>query len=95
MKLNNKASFRAYIDESGDEGFVFRNDGSGSSRWFVISALVGRVKDDLQVVNCLKKRENFFVNPLSMLYISLTSGTSKESLMCVVWDHFPCARFPS
>ncbi len=25
-------SFRVYIDESGEEGFVFRPDGSGSSR---------------------------------------------------------------
>jgi len=55
MKLSNKASFRAYIDESGDEGFVFRQDGSGSSRWFVISALVTRIKNDSQVVNCLKE----------------------------------------
>jgi len=26
-------SFMVYIDESGDEGFVFNGDGSGSSRW--------------------------------------------------------------
>lgn len=55
MKLNNAASFRAYIDESGDEGFIFNEDGAGSSRWFVISALVIRMKNDLEVVTCLKE----------------------------------------
>lgn len=63
MKLSNKASFRAYIDESGDEGFVFRQDGSGSSRWFVISALVTRIKNDSQVVNCLKETRKLLRKP--------------------------------
>lgn len=44
-------SFVAYIDESGDEGFTFRPDGSGSSRWFVISALVVRKTNDLLLVD--------------------------------------------
>ena len=48
-----KPSFVAYIDESGDEGFVFNQDGSGSSRWFVISAAVIRQANDLQMVSCL------------------------------------------
>lgn len=43
-----------YIDESGDEGFVFNADGSGSSRWFVLSAAVIRKTNDLQMVSCLK-----------------------------------------
>ena len=47
-------SFVAYIDESGDEGFVFNADGSGSSRWFVLSAAVIRRANDLQLVSCLK-----------------------------------------
>lgn len=34
--------FTVFIDESGDEGFVFKDDGSGSTRWFAISALVVR-----------------------------------------------------
>ena len=34
-------SFIAYIDESGDEGWSFRDQpGEGSSEWFVISALI-------------------------------------------------------
>jgi hypothetical protein len=47
-------SFVVYIDESGDEGFVFNGDGSGSSRWFVLSAAVIRKVNDLQMVSCLK-----------------------------------------
>ena len=39
-----KSSFIAYVDESGDEGFVFNPDGSGSSRWFVLSADCNRVE---------------------------------------------------
>lgn len=50
-----KSSFIAYVDESGDEGFVFNADGSGSSRWFVLSAAVIRHSNDLQMVSCLKE----------------------------------------
>ncbi len=50
-----KPSFVVYIDESGDEGFVFNEDGSGSSRWFVLSAAVIRQKNDLQMVSYLKE----------------------------------------
>ncbi len=41
------ATFVAYIDESGDEGFRF---GAGSSEWFVLSAVVIRAADDLAQV---------------------------------------------
>jgi hypothetical protein len=64
MKLNKTASFRAYIDESGDEGFRFKSDGSGSSRWFVISALVTRLKNDAQIVDCLKETRKLLNKPL-------------------------------
>lgn len=47
-------SYRVYIDESGDEGFVFHSDGSGSSRWFVLSAVVVRKKNDLALVRLLE-----------------------------------------
>ena len=50
-----KSSFIAYVDESGDEGFIFHPDGSGSSRWFVLSAAVIRKTDDLQLVSCMKE----------------------------------------
>lgn len=47
------ASFRAYIDESGDEGFVFKANGAGSSRWLVLSAVVTRRENDLGVVKLM------------------------------------------
>jgi len=43
------------VDESGDEGFVFNPDGSGSSRWFILSAAVVRRTNDLKMVSCLKE----------------------------------------
>jgi len=45
-----KASFRAYIDESGDEGFKFRKsfDEEASSNWFILAAFVTRKKTDLR-----------------------------------------------
>lgn len=49
-----EVSFRVYIDESGDEGFVFNPDGSGSSRWLVLSAVVVRKKNDLSLVRMLE-----------------------------------------
>ena len=48
-----KASFRVYIDESGDEGFVFHADGSGSSKWLILSALVTRQETDLETVKLI------------------------------------------
>ena len=39
-------AFHAYIDESGDEGFVFRDyPGRASSEWFVLSACIVRVRN--------------------------------------------------
>jgi len=35
--------FTVFIDESGDEGFVVNPDGSGSTRWFAISAVAVRL----------------------------------------------------
>lgn len=50
-----KSSFFVYVDESGDEGFTFKEGGSGSSRWFVLSAVVIRQANDLHMVSCLKQ----------------------------------------
>jgi hypothetical protein len=44
------ASFVVYIDESGDEGFVFSPNREGSSRWFVLAAVVTRKEYDLETV---------------------------------------------
>ncbi len=48
-------SFRVYIDESGEEGFVFKDDGGGSSRWLILSAVVTRRENDLVVVELMKQ----------------------------------------
>lgn len=49
------ASFTAYIDESGDEGFVFLPGERGSSRWLVVSAVVFRKSKDLEAVRVLRE----------------------------------------
>lgn len=54
-------SFIAYIDESGDEGFTFHEDGTGSSRWFVLSAVVMRRSNELAAVAALKAARNRLV----------------------------------
>lgn len=48
-------SFRVYVDESGDEGFVFRDKGQGSSRWLVVSAVVTRRGQDMEVVELMDR----------------------------------------
>lgn len=48
------ASFTVYIDESGDEGFVFQPDERGSSRWLVLSAAVFRKSNDLHAVQLMR-----------------------------------------
>ena len=48
------ASFTVYIDESGDEGFVFLPNEQGSSRWLVLSAVVFRKANDLDAVNLMR-----------------------------------------
>lgn len=49
------ASFTAYIDESGDEGFVFLPGEKGSSRWLVLSAVVFRKSKDLEAVRVMRE----------------------------------------
>jgi hypothetical protein len=46
------ASFVVYIDESGDEGFHFEK---GSSKWFVLSAIVTEKASDLETVKLVDK----------------------------------------
>jgi hypothetical protein len=51
-----KRSFVVYIDEAGDEGFSFAK---GSSIWFILTALIAKKNNDLQVVTLasdIKKR---------------------------------------
>jgi hypothetical protein len=70
-----KSSFVAYVDESGDAGFVFNADGGGSSRWFVLSAAVIRQMNDLQMVSCLKEVR------------AVLGKEPKTPLHCVDWKH--------
>lgn len=48
-----RSSFRVYVDEAGDEGFVFKERGYGSSRWLILSAVVTRRENDLGVVQLM------------------------------------------
>jgi len=48
-------SFVAYIDESGCEGFTFLPDEHGSSRWFVLSAVIVRKENDNLVVQLARE----------------------------------------
>ena len=48
------ASFTVYIDESGDEGFIFLPGERGSSRWLVLSAVVLRKRNDLAAVGVMR-----------------------------------------
>lgn len=60
------ASFCAYIDESGDEGFKFRNadDEQASSNWFVLAALITRKKIDLNTVKVIDRvRDELKLHP--------------------------------
>lgn len=48
------SSYCVYIDESGDEGFVFLPNESGSSRWLVLTAVVFRKNNDLDTVKIMQ-----------------------------------------
>jgi len=60
-----KSSFRAYIDESGDEGFKFRKfpGETASSDWFVLAAFVTRKKMDLETVKVIDQVRQEFALP--------------------------------
>jgi hypothetical protein len=49
------SSFVVYVDESGDEGFVFNEDRSGSSRWFVLAAVVVPTAIELETVKLVDR----------------------------------------
>lgn len=49
-----KPEFVVYIDEAGDEGFKFRPGELGSSRWFILSAMVVRKSNDLKIVSAMR-----------------------------------------
>jgi len=53
-------TFCAYIDESGDEGFSFER---GSSKWFVLSAVITRKENDLPTVKLVDEIRNKLGRP--------------------------------
>lgn len=62
--MSDKAfSFRVYIDESGDEGFVFKPDHQGSSRWLVLSAVIVRKEKDAGVVHLMREIREMLGKP--------------------------------
>jgi len=60
------ASFQAYVDESGDEGFQFRKSSNeeASSDWFVLAAFITRKKTDIETVKVVDQvRQEFQLHP--------------------------------
>jgi hypothetical protein len=65
--------FVAYIDESGDEGFHFpeHKPESGSSKWFVISAVITPVARDKDVIELARSiRAKLQMQPKALLHFS-------------------------
>lgn len=68
-------SFTVFIDESGDGGFVFKPDGTGSSRWLILSAVVVRKKNGGKIVELMKQIRG------------LLRAQPKQALHFVALDH--------
>ena len=58
-----KPEYVVYVDESGDEGFKFLDGELGSSRWFVLSAVVVRKLNDMQLVRVAKEARKILKKP--------------------------------
>lgn len=58
------SSFTVYIDESGDEGFVFQPNERGSSRWLVLSAVIYRKIHDLDAVRLMREVREILDKPV-------------------------------
>ena len=64
-----RPSFVAYVDESGDEGFAFKGPRTGSSHWFVLSAVVTRKPWDLETVKLVDElRQHLSYKPRKPLH---------------------------
>jgi len=81
------ASFVAYVDESGDEGFKFLPNEQGSSRWFVLSAMVIRREKDLQVVQLARQaRELLKKDPKRVLHFRELKHDQRVPLARLIGD---------
>lgn len=97
-------SFVVYIDESGDEGFVFNPGTSqGSSEWFVLSAIITRRESDLETVKLIDSVRSILgrkdQNPLHFRHLKhehrlpLVTAISQAQLWSVsVLIHKPSIR---
>lgn len=56
-------TFLVYIDESGDEGFTWYEDGTGSSEWFVNSAVIIRRSIELETVKLVARVKELLNKP--------------------------------
>ncbi|MEX0746204.1 MAG: DUF3800 domain-containing protein [Phycisphaeraceae bacterium] len=97
--------FHVYIDESGDEGFKFDEPSKGSSRWFVLSAIVTRKEHDLPAVKLVDQvRQRLNKPPRAVLHfrkmkhehrLPYVDEISKARLRAVsVLIHKPSIREP-
>ena len=80
-------SFVVSIDESGDEGFA-----TGSSEWFVLSAVVTRKCNDLEAVKLVDRVRTLLGRPPRSPCISEICGTST---VCLLWTRslaLPCGQ---
>lgn len=62
-KTKLRPDYRVYIDEAGDEGFKFLPNEQGSSRWFVLSAVVVRAHNDGLLVQAAKNARVLLKKP--------------------------------
>ena len=49
------SSFVIYVDESGDEGFKFKEKASGSSEWFVLTAVITRKNSEPVLLETMRR----------------------------------------
>jgi hypothetical protein len=77
-------TFVVYIDESGDEGFVFRDPpDKGSSDWFVLSALIAPQQDDANVRQLAAAiRTNLRLEPKHVLHFSALDHERRVRAIC-------------
>lgn len=76
-----KPEYIVYIDESGDEGFKFQDGEKGSSRWFVLSAVVVRKVNDIRLVQVAKEARKSSTSRTNTYYIFVSCGMSSGFLM--------------
>lgn len=99
------SSFRVYVDEPGDEAFVFKENGAGSSRWLLLSAVVTRREHDLVVVKLMDevrallgrppRQQLHFVKLSHTLRIPYARAIGKARILTVnVLIHKPSIQAP-